>query len=142
MVEELAQSAFLWWNFTADVTFTMGGADFSECARSVCVLDFVLMLHAARTMLREDALAVLELSDRQDEWHFTRDNDSLGLRTRHATREGWRFHSAEGRCQATQFDDLVDQSLTDALGLIFSLQPSTKRNPYLQGLSRDDFSAA
>ncbi|MGW0983597.1 hypothetical protein ACWD33_22570 [Streptomyces xiamenensis] len=69
VVEELAQAAFIWENFKVDVSLRIGNGDFSNAATSVCVLDFVLMLQAARVTLRESRLAVFELSDRQGEWH-------------------------------------------------------------------------
>ncbi|MER5763898.1 hypothetical protein [Streptomyces sp. NPDC002082] len=142
VVEELTRPAFIWDNFKVDVSLRIGTGDFSDAATSVCVLDFVLMLQAARVTLREGRLAVFELSDRQDEWHFTRDNELIGLRTRYATREGWHFRTAEGHCPAGEFDSLVEQSLRDALALIFSRQPATGRNPYLQALASDGFGAA
>lgn len=40
------------------------------------------------------------------------------------------------------FDSLVEQSLKDALALIFSRQPVTRRNPYLQALAGSGFDAA
>ncbi|MDX2709949.1 hypothetical protein PV350_45255 [Streptomyces sp. PA03-6a] len=141
-VEELTRSAFIWDNFKVDVSLRIGNGDFSDTATSVCVLDFVLMLHAARVTLRKDGLAVFELSDRQDEWRFTRGKELIGLRTRYATREGWCFRPAEGHCPAGEFDSLVEQSLTDALALIFSRQPVTRRNPYLQALAGGGFGAA
>ncbi|MFE2486974.1 hypothetical protein ACFXGR_27415 [Streptomyces mirabilis] len=98
MVEELTQSAFIWDNFKVDVSLRIGDGDFSDAATSVCVLDFVLMLQGVRVTLREDRLAVCELSDRQGEWRFTRDKELIGLRTRYATREGWHFRPAEGHC--------------------------------------------
>ncbi|MET9693544.1 hypothetical protein ABZY81_34770 [Streptomyces sp. NPDC006514] len=79
-----------------DVSLRIGSGDFSDAGTSVCVLDFALMLHTARITLREGSLAVFELSDRQDAWHFTRDSELIGLRTRYATREGWHFRPAEG----------------------------------------------
>ncbi|MFD4025827.1 hypothetical protein ACFWRV_20320 [Streptomyces sp. NPDC058576] len=142
VVEKLTQAAFIWDNFKVDVSLWIGSGDFSDAATSFCVLDFVLMLQAARVMLREDSLAVFELSDRQDEWHFTRDKDLIGLRTRYATREGWNFRPAEGHCLAREFDSLVEQSLRDALALIFSRQPVTQQNPYLQALASNGFDAA
>ncbi|MDX2818317.1 hypothetical protein PV410_38250 [Streptomyces sp. PA03-5A] len=141
VVEELTPSAFIRDNFKVDVSLRIGNGDFSDAAASVCVLDFVLMLHAARVTLREDGLAVFELSDRQGEWRFTRGKELMGLRTRYATREGWRFRPAEGRCPAGEFDSLVEQSLKDALALIFSKQPVTRRNPYLQALACSGFDA-
>ncbi len=141
MVERLTRFAFIWDNCKVDVSLRIGEGDFSDAGDSVCVLDFVLMLHAARVQLREEELTVLELSDRQGEWHFTREKGIIGLRTRYATREGWRFRPAEGRCPAGAFDRLVDRSLTDALALIFSRQPSTRRNPYLRALVSDGFAA-
>lgn len=141
-VEKLTQSDFIFRNFTVDTTFTIGSADFSDRAGFVCVLDLVLMLQSARVMLRKDKHTVLELSDRQGEWRFTQYNGLVSVRTRYATREGWRFHSDEGHCRVSDFDHLVDQALTDALTLIFSMQPVTRRNPYLQGLARNGFEAA
>ncbi|MFE7332940.1 hypothetical protein ACFU8W_50740 [Streptomyces sp. NPDC057565] len=142
VVEELTQSAFIWDNFKVDVSLMIGNGDFSDAATSVCVLDFVLMLQAARVTLREDKLAVLELSDRQGEWHFTRNKELIGLRTRYAARESWHFRPAEGHCPASEFDSLVEQSLGNALALIFSRQPVTRRNPYLQALASSGFDAA
>ncbi|MFB7466205.1 hypothetical protein ACFCZ1_22395 [Streptomyces sp. NPDC056224] len=142
VVEELTQSAFIWDNFKVDVSLRIGNGDFSDAATSVCVLDFVLMLQAARVTLREGRLAVFELSDRQGEWHFTRDKEVIGLRTRYATREGWHFRPAEGHCLAGEFDSLVEQSLGDALTLIFSRQRVTRRNPYLKALASSGFDAA
>ncbi|MCQ1582608.1 hypothetical protein [Streptomyces parvus] len=141
-VEELPQSAFLWDNFKVDVSLRIGSGDFSKTAASVCVLDFVLMLQAARVTLRHERLAVLELSDRQDEWCFTRDEELVGLRTRYATREGWGFRPTEGHCSAREFDSLVERSLRGALALIFSRQPATRRNPYLHALATSGFDAA
>jgi hypothetical protein len=141
-VEKLGQAAFIWNNFKVDATLTVGGADFSGATRYVCVLDLVLMLEAARTALRTDELVVQELSDRQDEWHFTRHDEHIAVRTRYATRDGWCFRPAEGNCTVTELDTLVEQALTDALGLIFSTQPATRRNPYLQGLASQGFDAA
>ncbi|MFF2778936.1 hypothetical protein ACFVU3_29090 [Streptomyces sp. NPDC058052] len=141
-VEELTQSAFLWDHFKVDVSLRIGSGDFSDAAASVCVLDFVLMLQAARVTLRDERLAVLELSDRQDEWHFTRDMGLVGLRTRYATRKGWHYRPAEGHCSAREFDSLVEHALGDALALIFSRQPATRRNPYLQNLANTGFDAA
>ncbi|WP_424862974.1 hypothetical protein [Streptomyces sp. MMS24-I29] len=140
--ERLTQSEFIWDNFKVNATLKIGGADFSDAADFVCALDFVLMLQAARVTLHENVLTVAELSDRQDEWHFTRNNDVICLRTRYATREGWRFRPAEGQCQISEFDNLVEQALSDALALIFSTQPATRRNPYLQGLASKGFEAA
>ncbi|MFI8423572.1 hypothetical protein [Streptomyces sp. NPDC085479] len=142
VIEELTQAAFIWNTFKVDVSLRIGKGDFSEAASSVCVLDFVLMLQAARVTLRKDRLAVFELSDRQDEWHFTRDRELIGLRTRYATREGWHFRPAEGHCLAREFDSLVELSLRDALALIFSRQPVTRQNPYLQALASNGFDAA
>ncbi|MFE5489036.1 hypothetical protein ACFQ7Z_03605 [Streptomyces virginiae] len=142
VVEKLSQAAFIWDNFKVDVRLRIGNGDFSDAATSVCVLDFVLMLQAAMVTLREDRLAVFELSDRQDEWRFTRDKELIGLRTRYATREGWYFRPAEGHCLAREFDSLVEQSLRDALALIFSRQPVTRQNPYLQALASNGFDAA
>ncbi|MFD3536414.1 hypothetical protein [Streptomyces sp. NPDC058664] len=142
VVEELTQSAFIWDNFKVDVSLRIGNGDFSDAATSVCVLDFVLMLHAARVTLREGRIAVFELSDRQDEWHFTREKGRIRLRTRYATREGWHFRPAEGHCLAGEFDSVVKQSLRDALALIFSRQPVTRQNPYLQALASSGFDAA
>ncbi|MGW3984218.1 hypothetical protein [Streptomyces mirabilis] len=142
MVEELTQSAFIWDNFKVDVSLRIGDGDFSDAATSVCVLDFVLMLQGVRVTLREDRLAVCELSDRQGEWRFTRDEELIVLRTRYATREGWHFRPAEGHCLASEFDSLVEQSLKDALALIFSRQPVTRQNPYLQVLEGRGFDAA
>ncbi|MER5827998.1 hypothetical protein ABT086_38690 [Streptomyces mirabilis] len=142
MVEELTQSAFIWDNFKVDVSLRIGDGDFSDAATSVCVLDFVLMLQGVRVTLRENRLAVCELSDRQGEWRFTRDEELIGLRTRYATREGWHFRPAEGHCLASEFDSLVEQSLKDALALIFSRQPVTRQNPYLQALEGRGFDAA
>lgn len=142
VVEELTQSAFIWDNFKVDVSLRIDNGDFSDAATSVCVLDFVLMLHGVRVTLRKDRLAVFELSDREGEWRFTRDKELIGLRTRYATREGWHFRPAEGHCLASEFDSLVEQSLKDALALIFSRQPVTRRNPYLQALAGSGFDAA
>ncbi|MFE3285526.1 hypothetical protein ACFXJJ_20750 [Streptomyces sp. NPDC059233] len=142
VVEKLTQAAFIRDNFRVDVSLRIGNGDFSDAATSVCVLDFVLMLQAARVTLREDRLALFELSDRQDEWHFTRDQELIGLRTRYATREGWHFRPTEGHCLAREFDSLVEQSLRDALALIFSRQPVTRQNPYLQALASSGFDAA
>lgn len=141
MIEELPQSAFIWDNFKVDVSLRIGNGDFSDAATSVCALDFVLMLHTARVTLREGKHAVLELSDRQDEWHFTRDSELIGLRTRYATREGWHFRPAEGHCPTGEFNSLVEQALEDSLALIFSRQPVTRRNPYLQALANRGFDA-
>ncbi|MGW0121878.1 hypothetical protein [Streptomyces sp. NPDC003327] len=142
VVEELTQAAFIGDNFKVDVSLRIGNGDFSDAATSVCVLDFVLMLQAARVALREDRLAVSELSNRQGQWHFTRDEELIGLRTRYATRKGWHFRPAEGHCLAGEFDSLVEQSLRDALALIFSRQPVTRQNPYLQALASNSFDAA
>lgn len=141
-VEQLTQSAFIWDNFKVSAALRIGAADFSDAADFVCVLDLVLMLQAARVTLREDVLAVVSLSDCQDEWHFARDRDVVRLRTRYATREGWCFRPAEGRCRLGEFDGLVDRALSDALSLLFSTQSATRRNPYLQGLAARGFEAA
>ncbi|MFF2721084.1 hypothetical protein [Streptomyces sp. NPDC058011] len=142
MVEELTKSAFIRFNFKVDVSIRIGSGDFSYVATSVCVLDFVLMLHAARVTLRKGRRAVFELSVRQDEWHFMRDKELSRSSTRYATREGWRFRSAEGHFLAGAFNNLVMQSLRDALALISSRQPATRRNPYLQILASIGFDAA
>ncbi|WP_218924284.1 hypothetical protein [Streptomyces sp. gb14] len=142
MVEKLTQAAFLWDNFKVDVSLRFGKGGVFDAATSVCVLDFVLMLQTARITLREGSLAVLELFDRQDKWHFTRNKDMIRLRTRCATLKGWHFRPAEGHCPAREFDRLLEQSLADALALIYSRQPVTRQNPYLQALSSKVFDAA
>lgn len=86
MVEELTKSAFIWFNYKVDVSIRIGSGDFCYAAASVCVLDFVLTLHAARITLRKGRLAKFELSVRQDEWHFMRDKELIKLSTRYATR--------------------------------------------------------
>lgn len=140
-VKELPPINFIFDNFRVNVVFQIGDADFSASAGFVPVLDFVLMLRAAQNILQTHNTAVLELSDRQDEWRFARNVDAIELRTRVATRDGWRFDSGIGRCPAEEFDLVVDASLRDALDMIFSHQPAAKDNPYLQGLHRDGFAA-
>lgn len=138
-VENLTQSAFIFHNFRVNASFGFGGANFSDVARDVCVLDLVLMLQAAKSTLESADLAVVDLSDRQGEWHFWRNDGDVRLRARYATREGWRYHPMDGKCSVREFDELAHQSLRDALVLIFTEQPSTRRNPYLQTLAHEAF---
>ncbi|GAA1026041.1 hypothetical protein GCM10009557_02270 [Virgisporangium ochraceum] len=138
-LEDLGQSAFIWRNFRVQAEFRLGGADFSESGVPVCVLDFALMLQAARAILREDGAAALELSDRVGEWVFDRQegDDRVRLRRRYRLRDGYRYRAADGSCPLEAFDGLVDRSLTDALSLIFSAQPALRRNPYLRRLAAE-----
>ncbi|WP_182897065.1 hypothetical protein [Microbispora sp. H10830] len=140
-VEELPPAAFIFGHFRVNVVFQIGDADFSTSTEFVPVLDFVLMLRAAQNILRTHSTAVVELTDRQDEWRFARNVDAIELRTRVATKDGWHFDSRIGRCPAEEFDLAVDTSLRDALDMIFSHQPAAKDNPYLQGLHRTGFEA-
>lgn len=54
------------------------------------------------------------------------------VRTRGPVDEGW----IDGSCPAEAFEQLVDESLTDALRLMFCEQPELRRNRYLQSLAR------
>jgi hypothetical protein len=119
-VEDLTQTDFIFDNFRVNVAFRVGEVDLSASAQFVPVLDFVLMIETARRTLRSQDSAILELSDRQGEWHFMRDPDSIALRTRYATKEGWRFHPGTGQCQSDEFDRVVDTCLREALDLLFA----------------------
>jgi hypothetical protein len=136
-LEDLSQSAFIWFNFRAHVEFTLGGADFSESGVPACVLDFVLMLQAARTQMRQEGAATLELSDRVGEWVFGLHDNRVRLRRRAKARDGYRYRAGDGSCALDAFDELVERSLIDALALIFSAQPALRRNPYLRGLAAE-----
>lgn len=48
----------------------------------VSILDFVLMLQAAKTMLRRDGSAEIGLSDRGDRWWFTQHDERVSVRIR------------------------------------------------------------
>lgn len=141
-IENLSQSAFLWHNFTVDVAFRVGAADLGEHVRGVAVLDFVLMLHAARIALGADGAAEVELSDRQGLWCFAVHEGVVEVRFQQATRDGRRCGSAIGRCGMEDFDAAVEQALVSALDMIFSRQPVTRRSRYLQGLAANGFVSA
>ncbi|GAA0985133.1 hypothetical protein GCM10009555_059990 [Acrocarpospora macrocephala] len=141
-VKELPPINFIFDNFRVNVVFQIGDADFSASARFVPVLDFVLMLGAAWKILHTHDPAVLELSDRQGEWHFSKSVDAIELQTRVAARDGWRFNSEIGRCTADEFDRAVGDSLRGALGMIFSHQPAARDNAYLQDLDHDGYAAS
>jgi hypothetical protein len=132
-VEDLPQSAFLWRNFQVSVVFKLGGVDFSQSMARVPVslLDFVLMLQAARGTLRRHGTAVIGLSDRGDQWSFSTHGAVVRLRIRGVLDRGW----IDGSCPVDVFDQLVDQSLADALKLMFREKPALRRNAYLRQLA-------
>jgi len=141
-IENLSQSAFLWHSFTVDVGFRVGAADFGERAHGVAVLDFVLMLHAARIGLGADGAAEVELSDRQGLWCFAVREEAVEVRFQQATGDGWRTGSDVGRCSMEDFGDVVEQGLVTALDMIFSRQPVARRSRYLQGLAATGFACS
>ncbi|MEV4642143.1 hypothetical protein AB0J80_32820 [Actinoplanes sp. NPDC049548] len=95
------------------------------------ILDFVLMLQAARTTMRRGGTSEIELSDRGDQWSFSRQRGTVWLRIR----GGHDGRGINGSCPAEEFDQLVDQALADALRLLFWQQPALRRNKYLQSLT-------
>jgi hypothetical protein len=133
-IEELPQSAFVWHNFRVTVVFKVGGVDLSKSMTdvSVSILDFALMLQAAKAITRRTGTAQIGLSDRGDEWRFSLRDDMVRVRSRCGVGSGW----IDGSCPAEVFEKLVDESLTDALRLIFWEQPALRRNKYLQSLTR------
>jgi hypothetical protein len=140
-LESLPQPAFIWWNFMTYTEFWLGGVDFSERQTPVCLLDFVLMLQAARTILRQEGTAAVDLSDRTEEWVFTTDSGRVRLRTRNRTRGGWDYGPGDGSCLPEDFEKLVDQALVDALFLIQSAQPALRNNAFIRNLVSDASSA-
>ncbi|GAA2501045.1 hypothetical protein Ahu01nite_077830 [Winogradskya humida] len=68
------------------------------------ILDFVLMLQAARAILLREGTAEIGLSDRGDEWLFSEDGESVRLRTRGALGKRW----MNGACPAESIHQLVD----------------------------------
>jgi hypothetical protein len=125
----LRQSAFLWYNFRASSEFKVGGANFGIVSPPFCVVDHALMLSAARDIIQRDGSAVLDLSDRPGQWHFSNADGQVKIRT-----TGF-DHRSEGLCATDIFERLVDQALVDALALIFNAQPSLRENSYLRGLA-------
>jgi hypothetical protein len=142
-VEDLTQAAFLWDNFTVDVVFRIGTIDIGEHAQGAAVLDFVLMLQAARRAATATGdVAELQLSDRQGLWCFAvREAGMVEIRFQQATTGGWRS-AGSGRCSLAEFEAGVDRALTAALQMIFTRQPIARRNRYLQGLTANGFAAA
>lgn len=53
-IEDLPQSAFIWHNFRVSVVFKVGGVDLSKSMTGVpvSILDFALMLQAAKALVR------------------------------------------------------------------------------------------
>lgn len=141
-IEDLTQSAFLWGNFTVDVVFRIGSIDFGEHARGVAVLDFVLMLEAARRSAVTGDVVELELSDRQGLWCFAvGEAGVIEVCFQQAAKDGWRGAGA-GCCRLAEFEAGVDRALTTALELIFERQPVARGNRYLQRLAANGLSAA
>jgi hypothetical protein len=134
-IEDLPQSAFLWTNFRVKVIFKLGGVDFSQSMTGVpvSILDFVLMLQAAKAIMRQQGTAEIDLSDRGDRWWFSRQRGLVWLRIRGGVDGGW----INGSCPVEVFEQLVDVALADALRLLFWEQPELRRNNYLQSLARE-----
>lgn len=141
-VRDLTKDVFIFKYFRVDVAFQVEGTDFSEQVAYVIALDFVFMLHFVRATLHARSEVVADLSDRQDEWCFSRDGDGISLHTRYAAVDGWHRRPGTERCGLSEFDRAVDASLHDALELIFTRQPLARQNPYLAGLSRGGFALA
>jgi len=131
--QDLPQSVFLWRNFQAKVVFRVGGVDLSQSMSvPVSILDFVLMLHAAKAIVRREGRAETGLSDRSDQWWFSRHGGLVRVRVRGLLDRGW----VEGSCPVAEFEQLVDVCLADALRLMFWEQPALRENTYLQTLAR------
>lgn len=132
--QDLPQSVFLWYYFQVRVTFRVGGVDLSQSMNGapVSILDFVLMLQAAKAMVLRDGSAEIGLSDRGDHWWFTQHDDLVSVRTRGPSDKG----EVRGSCPTEEFRQLVDICLADALRLMFWEQPALRQNSYLQTLVR------
>jgi hypothetical protein len=141
-VRDLTKHDFIFEYFRVDVAFHVGDVDFSERAGYVTVLDFLFMLHFARTTLHATSDAVVDLSDRQEEWCFSRAGDEISLHTRYAARDGWHHRPGVGHFGLSELDRAVDESLRHAIELIFTRQPRARQNPYLAGLDRGGFALA
>lgn len=132
--QDLPQSVFVWDYFQVTVVFRVGGVDLSQSMDGipVSILDFVLMLQAARAMVRREGRAEIGLSDRGDRWWFSQRGELVSVRIRGALDRGW----VEGTCPAEEFEQLVDICLADALRLMFWEQPALRQNTYLRTLTR------
>ena len=132
--QNLPQSVFLWRYFQVTVAFWVGGANLSQSMGSVpvSILDFVLMLRAAKATLRREGSAEFDLSDRGGRWWFSQHGELVSVRVRGALDKGW----VEGSCPAEEFERLVDVCLADALRLMFWEQPELRQNTYLRTLAR------
>jgi hypothetical protein len=131
--QDLPQSVFLWRYFQVKVVFRVGGVDLSQSmAVPVSILDFVLMLQAARAIMRREGNADIGLSDRGDQWSFSRRGALVRVRIRGFLDKGW----VEGSCPVEEFEQLVDICLADALRLLSWEQPALRENTYLQTLAR------
>ncbi|MCA2216071.1 hypothetical protein [Jidongwangia harbinensis] len=131
--EDLPRSAFQWTNFQVSIVFKLGGVDFSQSMTvvSVSLLDFVLMLQAAKAGMRHQATAQVSLSDRGEQWWFSRQRGVVWLRIRDRFDQAW----INGSCPAEVFENLVDQCLSDALRLMCWEHPELRHNQYLQSLN-------
>lgn len=131
--QDLPQSVFLWRYFQVKVVFRVGGVDLSQSMGvPVSILDFVLMLQAARASVRRDGTADIGLSDRGDQWWFSQHGGLVRVRIRGSLDQGW----LEGSCPVEEFEQLTDICLADALRLLFWEQPALRGNTYLQALAR------
>ncbi len=131
--QDLPQSVFLWRHFQVKIAFRVGGVDLSQSMGvPVSILDFVLMLQAARAIMRREGKCDIALSDRGDQWWFSRDGDLVRVRIRGSLGKDW----VEGSCPVEKFEQLVDGCLTDALRLMFAEQPALRENTYLRTLAR------
>ncbi len=125
-VEDLPQSAFIWRNLGS--TLGRPQQEHDQCAREhprFCLDVAGGEGHGTphrrwRDRAVGSAGPMVVLDARQ----------SGRVRARGPLDKGW----IDGSCPAEMFDRLVDQSLTDALRLMFWEQPALRRNAYLQSL--------
>jgi hypothetical protein len=134
-VADLTQDDFLYEYFRVAVTFVMGDADLSHMVRNAFVIDFVLMLEAARRDLVEKRSAEVQLSDYGDVWRFRRDADVVRLTVEEFDAGIPVGESAVGECTFEEFAAAVPAAIDQAVALIFSIQPRARENPYLRSLA-------
>src|SRR5687768_4345864 len=134
-VADLTQDDFLYEYFRVAVTFIVNDTDLSHAVHDTCVIDFVLMLEAARRGLVEKGATEVQLSDYGDVWRFQREADIVRLTLETFIAGLPVGGSTVGVCTFNEFSAAVPAAIAQAVALIFSVQPRARENPYLCSLA-------